>query len=188
MRRMVHMPGPHLPTVERVLWRAGTPPSKAGPLLGNAAGDAIALLSRTMRPEARSLSFGVLPEALRGAFAPALNGAGNVTVLVATLGREVDECLENLQSRGRMLEAHLFNSAASESVELLAAAARLEAGRLFPGMEPGARLAPGYGDVPLAVQARIVALFPGMGVKCSESFYLQPAKTITGVWEWVRRS
>lgn len=187
MKPIEHHISPPLPDVGRVLWRAGTPASKAGVMIREAAEEGLALLERTMRPRAQSLTGEALPECLCGFFGTALEGARNVTVLMATLGREVDDRLEALLSSGQLLRAHMLNSAASEAVELLAAAAQLETGRDFPGMEPTARLAPGYGGVPLAVQARMVSLFPDMGVSCSESFYLLPSKTITGGWGWVRR-
>ncbi len=188
MTRSVFNPAPPpVPDVPRVLWRSGTPPSKAGARLERCAGEAIRQLSEVMRPQAQTFTGTRLPDVLEGCFGNGLEGASAVTVLIATLGRGVDERLDELLGAGLFLPAHMFDSAASEAVELLAAAVQLRSARCFPGMCPTARLAPGYRGVPLEVQASITGLFPGMGVACTENYYLVPAKTITGVWGWVRQ-
>lgn len=143
------------------------------------------MLSETMTPGVGTLSGKRLPARIEVHFAQHLGKTVDTTVLLASLGRGVDEHLGLLLSRRETLKAHMFNSAASESVELLAAWAQmLEASRHL-GMDPTKRLAPGYNGVPLEAQPLIVGLFPGMGVTCTESHYLVPSKTLTGVWGWV---
>ncbi|MFO7627186.1 MAG: hypothetical protein R6V62_08005 [Candidatus Fermentibacteraceae bacterium] len=176
-----------LPDAGRVLWRAGTPPSKAGRDLEKSAQEAVSMIAETMTPGVGILTGKRLPTSMARYFAPHLGRMGNVTVLVATLGPGIDEHLGLLLSRRETLMAHMFNSAASESVELLAAWAQMREASRHPGMDPTKRLAPGYSGVPLEAQPLIVGLFPGLGVTCTESHYLVPSKTLTGVWGWVLR-
>ncbi|GEM_PF-5967804 len=187
MTVMVLEPPRLLPDAARVLWRSGTPPSKAGRDLEKGAEEALSLLAETMMPSVGILTDKRLPAYLDEYFAPKLGKTGHVTVLMATLGHGIDEYLSLLLSRRETLKAHMFNSAASESVELLAAWAQMREASRHPGMDPTSRLAPGYYGVPLEAQPLIVGLFPGMGVTCTESCYLVPSKTLTGVWGWVLR-
>jgi len=186
MVRVLQPPGP-LPDVDRVLWRSGTPPSNAGRDLETRAQEAVSDLAGFMRPRVGILTGRRLPASIEGCFAHHLGGTGDVTVLLATLGQGVDDHIDLLLSRKETLKAHMFNSAASESVELLAAWAQMQEALAHPGMDPTKRLAPGYNGVPLEVQPLVVGLFPGLGVTCTESCYLVPSKTLTGVWGWVLR-
>lgn len=176
-----------LPDTGRVLWRSGTPPSKAGHDLEKRAEEAVSMIAETMTPGVGILTGKRLPASIDEYFAPLLGKNGDVTVLLATLGQGVDEHLSLLLSRKETLKAHMYNSAASESVELLAAWAQMREASRHPGMDPTKRLAPGYRGVPLEAQPLIVGLFPGMGVTCTESHYLVPSKTLTGVLGWVLR-
>lgn len=185
MRATVHEPPRLLPDAGRVLWRAGTPPSKAGRDLEKGAEEALSMLAETMTPRVGILTDKHLPAGMDVYFAARPGRTGDVTVMLATLGRAVDEHLDLLLSRRETLKAHMFNSAASESVELLAAWAQMREASRHPGMDHTKRLAPGYSGVPLEAQPLIVGLFPGMGVTCTESHYLVPSKTLTGVWGWV---
>jgi hypothetical protein len=187
MRARVLEPPRLLPDAGRVLWRAGTPPSKAGGNLEKSAGEAISLLAETMTSRVGVFTDKRLPPSMEVYFATQLGQTVDVTVLLATLGREVDEHIGLLLRRRETLKAHMFNSAASESVELLVAWAQMHEASRHPGMDPTKRLAPGYSGVPLEAQPLIVGLFPGMGVTCTESHYLVPSKTLTGVWGWVLR-
>lgn len=187
MKATVHEAPRLLPDADRVLWRSGTPPSKAGRELEKSAEEAISMLSETMTPGVGTLSGIRLPASIEEFFAQQLGKTVDTTVLLASLGRVVDERLDLLLSRGEILKAHMYNSAASESVELLAAWAQMHEASRHPGMDPTKRFAPGYSGVPLEAQPLIVGLFPGMDVTCTESHYLVPSKTLTGVWGWVLR-
>lgn len=187
MKTMILKPPDLLPDADRVLWRSGTPPSRAGAHLMKCARDAISRLAGTMAPVVAVHNCKSLPAELEPHFDTHLGGALNATVMLATLGGGIDEELGGLMNGRETLKAHMFNSAASESVELLAAWAQMRIAAAHPGMDPTKRLAPGYCGIPLEVQSIVVGLFPGLGVTCNESFYLVPSKTMTGVWGWVLR-
>ena len=188
MTRTVFRPDPPLPLPARILWRAGTPPSKAGEDMEKRAAEALELLAKVVKPSAQALTGLILPAKLEDAFGEHLRGSVSWTILMATLGAETDECLQSLQSRREHLAAHMFNAAASEAVELLAGSVHLRMASDMPGMNPTARFAPGYGNAPLSAQKHLVELFPGMGVECTDSFYMIPSKTMTAVWGWMRQT
>lgn len=187
MKTVILQPPILLPDAGRVLWRSGTPPSKAGAALLKRAREALSLAADAMKPIVALHTGESLPAPLEEHFAPHLGGTAGVTVMLATLGRDVDEGLGQLLAGGETLEAHMFNSAASEAVELLAAWAQMREASRHPGMDPTRRLAPGYIGVPLEVQPLVLGLFPELDVTCTESFYIVPSKTLTGVWGWVPR-
>jgi cobalamin-dependent methionine synthase I len=151
------------------------------------AAEALELLAKVVNPSAQALTGLILPGKLEDAFKEHLRGSVSWTILMATLGGETDECLKRLQMGGEHLAAHMFNAAASEAVELLAGNVHLRMAADMQGMNPTARFAPGYGSVPLSAQKNLVELFPGMGVECTDSFYMTPSKTMTAVWGWMRQ-
>lgn len=187
MTRTVFRPELPVPSVSRVLWRAGSPPSRAGEKIESGAREALELLTLEMKPAAQAITGLILPVQLEEAFGKHLRGTVSWTVFMATLGRSVDDRIARLQEDGSHLAAHMLNAAAGEAVEQLAASIHIRMVADLSGATSTARFAPGYGDIPLEAQRDVTGLFPGMDVECTESFYLVPSKTVTGVWGWVRR-
>jgi hypothetical protein len=105
-----------------------------------------------------------------------------VTVMAASLGRELDELIHGPAG----LENYMLDSAASVAVESYMKKMQLFlAGEMK--MLPTKRVAPGYGDIPLSAQAEIIDMFPDSGISCSSEFMLSPVKSMTGAVGWIQQ-
>lgn len=167
-----------VPSLNQVLARAGCPPGRAGDDIEGAALEAIASVSdlRTAWCEAVFLEIREKPAFLEGVF-PDLP----VAVMAVTLGEGFDA----LPERGE-LHAFLADAAASVAVEAFMRRLQMHLSKILD-MMPTERAAPGYGNMPLAVQREIIGMFPASGIICTESFMLSPVKSMTGVTGWIQQ-
>jgi len=104
-------------------------------------------------------------------------------VLIATMGEAFDAQLRAMQARD-MARAVILDACGSALVEKACDEAEREIAARFPGMYLTDRFSPGYGDLPLNVQPQLCRLMDAqrtLGVHVTESFMLQPSKTVTAV-------
>ncbi|PLV59023.1 methionine synthase [Thermotoga sp. KOL6] len=115
-----------------------------------------------------------------------LKGSKIITVLLATLGKEVDNKIEEFFREGNDLLGFFIDSIASEMVEyalrMVDSNLRIERS----DMEGSFRISPGYGDLPISLNKKIAELFKGVvDVEIIEdSYILIPRKTITAFIGW----
>ena len=113
-----------------------------------------------------------------------------VTLLAATLGPRIDQCLAELQQRAGAADVFIFNAvaaaAAEHTIETLDALAVQDIRR--NAYYPTARFSPGYGGWPLESQQEFVASIDGdrIGLSVTPHHLLQPVKSITAVVGWRR--
>ena len=103
-------------------------------------------------------------------------------VLVCTLGAEFDRWVRHLQARD-MARAVMLDALGSAYVEAGCDAAEAAIRARFPGMHLTDRFSPGYGDLPLDVQPRLLALAGAsrIGVTLTDSMLMNPQKSVTAV-------
>ena len=138
---------------------------------------------RTARSEAGVL----LPEAgitLPGKLAGnMLAECGTAVLLVCTLGAGFDRLEKEWETRD-MARAAMMDACGSAWAEAACDEAERGIAGRFPGMYRTDRFSPGYGDLPLRLQADFLrALDAGrkLGVTANESFLLLPCKSVTAV-------
>lgn len=167
-----------LPTVSQVLWRSGCPADRAGSGVRSAVDEAIALLKRlhTSWSGAVFLEEHEIPPSLTGLFP-----GRPVTVMAASLG----DGYETIIPAETGLSAFILDSAASVAVESLLKKLQTHLSSSL-NMIATKRVAPGYGSLPLSVQADIVSMFPDSGLTCTEEYMLVPVKSTTGVTGWTQ--
>jgi len=117
-----------------------------------------------------------------------LVNSDRATLLAVTLGSVVDERIDQLSRDGRLAEAVVLDAVASASAECAAddlchviAAEAAEVGRQLTR-----RFSPGYGDLPLAVQAKVLCWLGAsrIGLAVTPSSMLVPQKSVTAVAGW----
>ena len=114
-----------------------------------------------------------------------LEGATEVSLFVVTLGLGIDRRLRLLASCDPLGQV-VYDAAASAAVERLADAveAWLRARIRERGFHPSWRFSPGYGDLPLAVQPRLLAAVGASrlcGVQLTDSYLMVPTKSVTAI-------
>ena len=133
-------------------------------------GDGIAL------PEAGMELPGTLAEKM-------LAECDTAALLVCTLGAGFDRIMKEWEARD-MARAAVMDVCGSAWTESACDAAEAEIRGRFPGMYCTDRFSPGYGDLPLSLQADFLrALDAGrkLGITANESFLLLPCKSVTAV-------
>lgn len=103
-------------------------------------------------------------------------------ILVCTLGQDFDRRMRQLQSRD-MARAVMLDALGSVYVEAACDEAEKTIVSRFPGMHLTDRFSPGYGDLPLDVQPRLMALAGAsrIGVTLTESLLMVPQKSVTAI-------
>jgi len=114
-----------------------------------------------------------------------LAGAKEAVLLAATLGTEIETCIHRHQHLD-MAYALMLDAAASQRIEEICDAAEdaLRAQLVGEALCLGRRFSPGYGDLPLSLQAPLLALLDAprrIGLTCTASFLLTPRKSITAL-------
>lgn len=121
---------------------------------------------------------------LTGTMAARMLGACSQAVLLAcTLGAWFEALLRAEQARS-MAGAALLDACGSVWVEAGCDQAEGEISARFPGLYRTDRFSPGYRDLPLALQKDICTLLDAsrrLGVQVTDSFLLNPSKTVTAV-------
>lgn len=103
-------------------------------------------------------------------------------VLVCTLGADFDRWIRQLQVRD-MTSAVMLDALGSAYVEAGCDAAEEAIRTRFPGKFLTDRFSPGYGDLPLTVQPRLMQLTGSarLGVTLTDSLLMNPQKSVTAV-------
>lgn len=103
-------------------------------------------------------------------------------ILVCTLGAEFDLWMKQLSARD-MAHAVMLDALGSAWVESGCDAAEDAICTRFPGMHLTDRFSPGYGDLPLDVQPRLMALAGAnrIGVTLTDSMLMNPQKSVTAI-------
>ncbi|WP_334100229.1 methionine synthase [Thermotoga petrophila] len=115
-----------------------------------------------------------------------LSGSKIITVFLATLGKRVDEKIEEYFRKGEDLLAFFIDGIASEMVEYALRKVDAELRMKRSNLEGSFRISPGYGDLPLSLNKKIVEIFKEeVDVDVFEdSYVLVPRKTITAFVGW----
>lgn len=115
-----------------------------------------------------------------------LSGSKIVTVFLATLGKRVDEKIEEYFRKGEDLLAFFIDGIASEMVEYALRKVDADLRMKRSKLEGSFRISPGYGDLPLSLNKKIVEIFKEeVDVDLIEdSYVLVPRKTITAFVGW----
>ncbi len=114
-----------------------------------------------------------------------VKGSRSATLIVATLGSEYDETMNRFHEKGDDLTSFFLDGIGSEMVEYfirdLDSLLRKEKG------EGGPRISPGYGDLPLSLNAWIIEKLDAGKIGVSydpETFIMVPRKTISALIGW----
>ena len=105
-------------------------------------------------------------------------GARECYVFIATLGSAVDRLVNSMRARS-LSSGFMYNAVASAMIEAVCDTAHKRLGvksRLYN------RFSPGYGDVPLTIQADLIRILEAdkrLGITLSEKFLMTPLKTVT---------
>ena len=116
-----------------------------------------------------------------------LAGAGSASLVLLTLGPGVDDMLSRASAGGDALLAFLADGVASELAEFCVRSVDQGLRDERPGLRGGARISPGFGDLPLRLNAWLVDRLGGGEVGVSvrpDSFALVPRKTVTAIIAW----
>ena len=106
-----------------------------------------------------------------------------LALFAVTLGYGVDRLLDAEKRRG-VASAFLLDAVASAMAEAAADAADAALRRLCPSDVFGHRYSPGYGALPLSVNAPLLSLTDAerrLGIRLSESALMHPTKSITAI-------
>lgn len=113
-----------------------------------------------------------------------LRGCSRAVLMAVTLGPQVDRLINQLQATS-MSEAALLDACASVEADLFCDSVENEVSRLLGSQEfLTMRYSPGYGDVPLAESAKILAALDTrkkIGLSATASGMLVPIKSITAM-------
>ena len=112
-----------------------------------------------------------------------LRDCERAVLLVCTLGARFASRLRHLAARS-MAEAVIADACGSAMVEAACDRAEMEIAARYAPMHLTDRFSPGYGDLPLSVQAPLTAAVEAeklLGVTVTDSCLLNPAKTVTAV-------
>ncbi len=113
-----------------------------------------------------------------------LDGSDRVTLLLATIGKDVDEIIRNT---GSTLSSFMLDGIASEFVEFFVRGVDAILRKRYPDRMGRTRISPGYGDLPLELNGWIVDTLGGKEVDIScveDSYQLLPRKTVSAVIGW----
>ncbi len=117
------------------------------------------------------------------------NDAVKITVGCVTLGKGIPELINDKMASGEYYLAALADSYASQYVEVLAEKwfeMRKQEQR-SRGLFPTLRFSPGYGDFRLSYQKQILSLLEMEDrIKVTDSYLVEPEKTITFLLGWCR--
>ena len=112
-----------------------------------------------------------------------LDECAAAVLLLCTLGAEFERKLRAMQARD-MSKAVILDACGSALVEEGCDEAERELSARFPGRFLTDRFSPGYGDIPLALQADICGLLDAsrrLGVHVTDSMTLNPCKSVTAI-------
>ncbi|MCD6450515.1 MAG: methionine synthase [Thermotogaceae bacterium] len=114
-----------------------------------------------------------------------LSGSRKVTVLLATLGKDFDEKIEELHRKGEELLSFFLDGIGSEMVEYLAR--KLDSFLREKYGQGSARISPGYVDLQLSLNAWIIDTLKGSRIEVTcdpQTHIMKPRKTISALIGW----
>ena len=191
-----------LPSLRRVLARAGCGPEPDGRMLA-AAQQALDRLVTLARPVYAGVELSVqefsehgliLETGARlfsGDLSRKMARAVRISLLAASVGPGPEEECVRLESAGEATRSLFLDAAASEMTEQLLRMAHADAAKRMAGFAGTARYAPGYGDFSLENQALILEALGAeeLGIRMVEgSWMMEPRKSTTGVVGWLSRT
>lgn len=112
-----------------------------------------------------------------------LNGCGKAVLFAATLGAGVDTLMRRLQV-GSMPKAILTDAMAGAAIEQICNDFQAELAVQFPNLRQTMRYSPGYGDLPLSIQRKLLETLSAgkrIGLSVTEGNMLTPLKSVTAV-------
>lgn len=114
-----------------------------------------------------------------------LAGASGIALMVCTLGPRADATLRTLGASDPLGQL-VYDAACTDLIELAADAAEAEvvARALEQNLRTKARFSPGYGDLSLEVQPKLLDVLQAhkrLGVACNSELLLAPSKSITAL-------
>lgn len=112
-----------------------------------------------------------------------LADCSHAALLLCTLGLPFDALLRTQQARS-MAQAALMDACGNVLVEEACDQAEQELRECFPHLHLTDRFSPGYGDLPLTLQPRLLHLLDAKrqaGVHLTDSCLMNPSKTVTAV-------
>ena len=178
----------------QVLRYMGTPPEQTDEALVALVQDCDRALREAVQPRWLSLTAGIAFEAEgvrldSGLLLPGrdilthLAGCDRVVLFCATLGAEADRLIRTAQCTD-VLRALALDCTASDLVEQLCDRAEQTLHAALPGCHFPYRYSPGYGDLPIALNACILDLLDAprkLGLCVTDSGLLTPRKSVTAL-------
>jgi len=118
--------------------------------------------------------------------AKSLQDCRTVVCFAATLGKEIDHQIEQLNGENRIVDAFIVDALGSVAAEQLVKSfhVQMEQDCIEQGKGVTLRFSPGYCDWPLTAQDLLFKLLPAqkIGLRLTESFMMMPRKSVTGVF------
>ena len=112
-----------------------------------------------------------------------LTGCSKAVLFAATLGTGVDTLMRRLQV-GSMPKAILTDAMAGAAIEQICNDFQEELAVQFPDLKQTMRYSPGYGDLPLSIQRKLLETLSAgkrIGLSVTEGNMLTPLKSVTAV-------
>ncbi|MCR5141263.1 MAG: hypothetical protein K6C68_01850 [Ruminococcus sp.] len=112
-----------------------------------------------------------------------LEGCGRCVLLCATAGAKADELIR-LKEKEDLVQGYITDCLASAAVEGVCDSLEAELSKRLADKYLTWRFSPGYGDLPLDLQPKILAVLEAgkrAGVSCTGSLLMIPRKTVTAV-------
>ena len=112
-----------------------------------------------------------------------LNGCVRAVVLAATVSAEADRLIRRL-SVSDMAAAVVVDALCSAAIEQVCDKAEIEIFGDMPKEQRTDRFSPGYGDLPIELQANLLNYLNAqrrIGLSCTDSYLLTPTKSVTAI-------
>lgn len=112
-----------------------------------------------------------------------LNGRVRAVVLAATVSAEADRLIRQL-SVSDMAAAVVVDALCSAAIEQVCDKAEIEIFGDMPKEQRTYRFSPGYGDLPIELQANLLNYLNAqrrIGLSCTDSYLLTPTKSVTAI-------
>lgn len=112
-----------------------------------------------------------------------LNGCERAVVLAATVSAEADRLIRQL-SVSDMAAAVVVDALCSAAIEQVCDKAEIEIFGDMPKEQRTYRFSPGYGDLPIELQANLLNYLNAqrrIGLSCTDSYLLTPTKSVTAI-------
>lgn len=114
-----------------------------------------------------------------------LEGSESVIIFAASIGVSIDRMIKRYEVTSPA-KAVMLDALGSERVEALldAFCDDINAEMILGGCRALPRFSPGYGDLPLALQSRILSILDAgrqLGIALNESLLISPSKSVTAI-------